>query len=490
MGAIVNANLPEAYRLLHYGSIALARAEERGIPVDMEYCQTQHNRLTRKIKYLNNKMADDPIIKRWRTRYGAKYNEDSNTQLGAVLFGDFKHTTEFKTASGQNATSEASLKSTGLPLVDNIIEIRKLKKIRDTYLRGFMREQVDGILHPTFNLSLVDTYRSSAQDPNIQNIPNRVQFIKKLCRQALLAEEGYLIVFLDYSGVEVRVATCYHQDPNMIAEIEDDKRDMHRDMACQSFMLTPDECSKAARQSAKSGFVFSQFYGDYYVNNANNLWEAISTVGITTTDGMPMKQHLKSKGIGTLKKFTDHMKEVERFFWEEKFGVYGKWRKDMVKQYTKKGYVDSLTGFRYTGFMDHKQVTNYPIQGSAFHCLLKSAINIDHERIKRGWKSGTVGQIHDEVIMAVHPNEYDEVIDVCIDIMTRKLKEQWPWIIVPLDVEPEVVPVGGNWYQKEEAHPIGCPGTCGTKWVYKKKIQHADGYIATCPVCGAEKEYA
>lgn len=101
--------------------------------------------------------------------------------------------------------------------------------------------------------------------------------------------------------------------------------------------------------------------------------------------------------------------------------------------------------------MGRNDVSNYPIQGSAFHFLLRALIEIDRRLRKRKMRSKLVGQIHDSIVGDVHAKELDDFIEMVVDVMTVWLPRKWrSWIIVPIQAEAEVCPVGGNWHQKKE----------------------------------------
>jgi hypothetical protein len=143
--------------------------------------------------------------------------------------------------------------------------------------------------------------------------------------------------------------------------------------------------------------VFPAFYGSYFVQCAPNLWDAIARMSLEI-DGVSLDQHLKQKGIkglgekesdystGRIKTqpgtFLDHVRLVENDFWNERFQVYKKWKDTWYEKYLRRGYFHTLTGFRIDSVLNKKEVSNYPIQGSAFHCLLR-ALTIANRKIKR-----------------------------------------------------------------------------------------------------------
>jgi DNA polymerase I-like protein with 3'-5' exonuclease and polymerase domains len=167
---------------------------------------------------------------------------------------------------------------------------------------------------------------------------------------------------------------------------------------------------------------------------------------------LPLKQHLKSKGIKNYNQFENHLQKVEDKFWNKTFMKYNKWKESHYEKYKKIGYVDSLTGFRCSGVMSKNQVTNYPVQGVAFHCLLWSLIQIHNTLKRENWKTKIIGQIHDELIADVHPDEKDDYLQLVKKVMCHDIREHWPWIITTLDIEATSTPIDGNWHLKKEIH--------------------------------------
>jgi len=461
----------EAYQLLHDGSITLAKIEANGIRIDTSYLAKAQRRLRRRINRTTEKLETSEILKIWKREYKGATNVDSGQQLGHILFEVMGYTGE-KTKHEIYKTDETALAKIDNPFVKDYLQLKKMKKSLTTYLQGIEREVVNGYLHPGFNLNMARTYRSSSDSPNFQNIPIRDPKIAKLIRQAFIARPGRCLVELDYSGIEVCIAACYHQDPTMLEYLEDKTKDMHRDMAMECFRLPLDEMvpsdkrAKQIRYCGKNMFVFPQFYGDWYIDCAKSLWDAIDQLDLQLRDGTSLKEHLRSKGIrergdcdprekprkGTMER---HIQQVEKEFWTKRFPIYDRWKKKWVREYNDRGWMKTLTGFICQGWMKRNEIINYPVQGSAFHCLLKSLIGIQDEIEKQKMESLLVGQIHDSVIGDIPMEELDDFLGMAQDVMVRRLKEAWSWINVPLEVEAEVTPVDGNWYQKKEQSIAG-----------------------------------
>lgn len=461
--------LPEAeraYQLLHDGVIALAHAEQHGIRVDVEYLEDKKEHLTKEINRLEVAFKRTMFFKHWQHTVRGKVNIYSNQQLARFLYKVKKIEMEKETVSGQGATDEEALQRMNIPELNDLLKIRKLKKIRDTYLEGFTREQVDGYIHPFFNLHLVRTYRSSSDHPNFQNIPKRDKEAMNAVRRALYPRPKHQLLELDYSGLEVRIAACYHKDKRMLRYLREPNSDMHGDMTAQIFMIKnfdPDIPSHyILRQATKNGFVFPEFYGDYYGNCADNMacgWCKLPKNKWGDDDGIEIEvdgvkqmigKYMRDKGIKSLGQFSDHVQEIEKDFWGKRFAQYAKWKDDWYNQYKKSGKVEMFTGFQCSGVMGRNDVINYPVQGSAFHCLLWSFIQLDKRLAKKNMETKLVGQIHDSILLDVHPNELEDVVKLAYKVTCQDLPKAWSWIIVPLDIEVDLCPVDSSWAEKEK----------------------------------------
>jgi len=244
--------------------------------------------------------------------------------------------------------------------------------------------------------------------------------------------------------------------------IENPESDMHGDMAKQIFKIENFDKSipehKYLRNAAKNSFVFPQFYGDYYVNCAEGLackWGHLPKSKWKKGQGVPMPEgflsdHLIKVGIKSYSEFEEHIKEVEYDFWYRRFKVYQKWKDKLWKEYQRKGYIDTLTGFRIGGLMRKNEVINSPIQGSAFHCLLWSFIQLDEISEKEGWNTKLIGQIHDSILFDADPKELNYVVPIIERVMTEDIRKAWDWIIVPLEVEMDICEPDRPWSEKKE----------------------------------------
>ena len=456
------ASLMDGYELLHRGAIALAEVERAGLRVDVDYCHAAIKRLDRKIAHYQKVLMDTHECKEWAKKYGPKLNLNSGDQLADMLYNELGYEAKLFTDSGKPATSEEALEILDGPFVEAYFTCKKYEKAKTTYLVGTLNEVVDGFIHPNFSLHNVKSFRSSAQNPNIQNMCIRNKEIGPIVRKMFIprAPDRH-IVEIDFSAIEVRVGACIHKDPNMIAYINDPSKDMHHDLAMDCYLLPHEEVSKDIRQEAKGDFVFAQSYGSWYPECARKLWEACTRMNLKTTSGISLLEHLASKGIkepGLCNKidkpvagtFEHHIAKIEEHFWGTRFAVFGKWRKDIYAEYQRTGEFFSPLGFRYAGLFKRNEVINFSGQGSASGCMLWSLCDIQDALHANKMKTCIIGEVHDSIIADVPSVELDEYIGMACEIMTNKLRNNFDWIIVPIEVEVDVAPAGLSWYDKKK----------------------------------------
>jgi len=455
----ITTTTKDAYMLMHRGELALQKASQNGMRININYCKQKIEELTGIIDKHHNRFWKTKTGKLWNKIYGVKRNINSDLQIRKILFKTMKLKSSKLTSKGNNSVDNEvlSVLANDFPEIKHLLKVRKYMKARDTYLKGLLREQVNGTLHPFFPLHLVRTFRSSSNSPNFHNQPKRDKEIKKIVRSAIYPRLGHQLGSADFSSMEVRIAGCYTQDERLIYDTV--HGDMHLDMAVEIYMLdsldkhNPGEAN--LRQGGKNGFIFPEFYGDYYGNCVPNLlqWAKLGTL----KDGTPALIHLQDKGLirldkhGNIKnsdKFIKHVKNVEDDFWNVRYRTYTKWKKKQWKYYEKRGYVKLLTGFRCSGIMNKKQVINYPIQGTAFHCLLWTFIELT-DRTEQ-WDTVPIGQIHDEVVADIQPEEKKEFFKLTQHIACKELPEAWKWIIVPLKIDAELCAVDRPWHEMED----------------------------------------
>lgn len=461
----------DAYQLLHDGAIALSEIQSNGIGVDIAYLDRVIKETGEHIERLEAELMEDSLWSDWVETFGRKAKITARQQLGEVLFNALGYEVKDhqETEGGQAKTDADTLEQINEPFVHKWLEAEKYRKMRNTFLAGIRREVsgYDGRVHSSYSLNIAKTYRSSSFEPNSQNWPIRDPVMGAMIRSAFVAGEGNVIVEMDYGQIEVRTAACYNHDPVLIDYICDPTRDMHRDMSVECFKLPKKlpadfwkQDGKRMRFFTKNQFVFPQFYGSYYVDCARALWASMEhddfKVGKKRVVDLLKENGIHKRGacnpdmkpmIGT---FEYHIKQVQDYFWNKRFTVYRDWKNEWYQKYLKRGYYDTLTGFRIGGVMRKNDVINYGIQGSAFHCLLWSVIEVMKEIKRRKMRSKIIGQIHDSMLAEVPVSELGEFLKMARVIMVKKVRKHWKWITVPLEVEAEATPPGGSWHEKKE----------------------------------------
>jgi len=438
------------------GLLALSDIQITGINTDPLYYEDIDKELAVQLTEITRKLEESKEAKLFQKEVGRPIKFSSDKDLRELFFDIMKLPVTKKTDTDLPSVDAETLLSLDSDIARDLIKMSKIDKIKGTYIGQFLREiDDDNRLRPFFNLHLVNTYRSSSQGPNFQNIPVRDETAKKYTRSGIFPSKGNLLLDWDYGALEVRIIACATQDPILVKYCTDPSTDMHRDLAAELFKLDHDNVSKKLRFHAKNGFTFPEFYGSYYKNCARNVWTACEKEQLKTQEGQDIFEHLCDahviKSVYDYDGFEEHVQEVEEVFWE-KYRATRTWQENQYKFYEKYGYVETMTGFRFTGYMTRNKLVNYPIQGSAFHCLLYSLINIHDHLLDHNMNSKILGQIHDCLLFDVHPKERDHIVRISQRIACEQIREDWRWIIVPLVIEVEETEIDGSWYSKIETH--------------------------------------
>ena len=436
-----------------------------GIPASYDYYEKQRKNLTVKVNRFKRQLMKGKEALLFKKKFNRPLSITSNSDLGLLFFEVLGYDPVYtgninqKTGKPNYKTDALTLSNIDIPFTRKLDEMKKLEKARGTYIGQFQREIVDGMMYPFFDLHVPVSYRSSSSMPNFQNLPKRNPEIGDMIRKGITPSPNHHIVEADFSGAEVITSVCYHKDKNFYNYLIDPTTDMHRDVACDLWMLdskmlndpkhTPDQkkLAKMIRFFAKNNWTFAQFYGDWYDSCGKNIWEnCITKNNLKLPNGEFLIDHINDQGIGDLEDFLDHCKQVEDKMWNQRFPQYSQWKKDIVKFYLKHGYIETYFGFRFRGYMDKKQCTNFPIQGTSFHLLVYTLIQVDRFIKKNKLRTRLIGQIHDSIIADVHKDElafYLQGVKKIVDGLQDKFK----WLIVPMEIEAEITKTkeeGGN----------------------------------------------
>ena len=348
------------------------------------------------------------------------FNINSTKQLGEILFEKLKLPVVKKTKSGYSTDVDTleKIKSTH-PIIEKILEYRQLMKLNSTYVDGMIPciNEKTGRIHSTFHQTVTATGRISSTDPNLQNIPTRLE-LGRLLRKVFKPAEGKVFVDADYSQIELRVLAHISEDENMVNAFNHGE-DIHKQAASRVFAVPMDEVTKELRSRAKA-VNFGIVYG-------------ISDFGLAEQIGVSRKE---AKNY------------IEQYL--EKYSGIKKFMDNIVEETKEKGYVETIYHRRrYVPELKSKNymvrkfgervAMNTPIQGTAADIMKVAMINVYNELKNRGLKSKIILQIHDELLIETEKSELEEVKDLLVNCMENVIK-----LKVPLKAE---VSVGNNWYE-------------------------------------------
>lgn len=396
---------------LQEGMEDLIKMTVRGIDVDRRYLGKVTYGLNKKIADLKKVIAVSPEAKLFKEKSGGiTFDMDSTDHLKKLFFKYMNLPVISTTAKGNLQVNADVLEKLDLPLSKNIVKIRKTKKIAD-YTSLCYRLSDGGLIHPSLNLHLATTYRSSSDNPNLQNFPKRDAIANRVVRQGIIATPGWQLMAADFGAMEVRGFAWYSKDPTLVRELNEGM-DPHGVWA---------EFLGCSRFDAKNGFVFPLIYGSY--------WKSIHN-------------ELRFRGYKDISE--ERVQEAEKKFWN-KYSYAKEWQNRLIFDYYKKGYVETFLGFRRRGLLRKNQIVNFPIQATCFHCLMWSYRKLDDIQIAEGWKTTQRGQIHDENLFKMWPTEIAHVGRTVERVMTKDIMEEYPWINVNPIAEFAVSKIGGSW---------------------------------------------
>lgn len=348
-----------------------------------------------------------------------EFNINSPKQLGVVLFEHMELPNGKKTKTGYSTAADVLEKlAPKYPIVDQILEYRQLTKLKSTYADGLAGcIASDGRIHGTFNQTITATGRISSTEPNLQNIPVRME-LGRLIRKVFVPREECVFIDADYSQIELRILAHCSGDSQLIQAYKEAK-DIHRMTASQVFHTPFDEVTELQRRNAKA-VNFGIVYG-------------ISSFGLS--------QDLSI----TRKEATQY---IENYF--ETYPGIKAFLDNSVECAKQDGYVVTLFGRRRpvpelqsSNFMQRnfgeRVAMNAPIQGSAADIMKIAMIGVGKELKEKGLKSRLILQVHDELLIETDHSEVEEVKEIL-----RRQMEQAADLDVPLLVDMHT---GSNWYE-------------------------------------------
>lgn len=390
----------------------LASMQIYGFKVERGQLETLSKELDVKIEALIGEIYD---------LAGEEFNINSTKQLGVILFDKLKLPIVKKTKTGYSTDAEVlEILSSQHEIVAKILEYRQLVKLKSTYAEGLISviNPETGKIHSNFNQTVTQTGRISSTEPNLQNIPVRLEMGRNFRKVFVASSDEYTLVDADYSQIELRVLAHIADDKNMLEAFEHGE-DIHRRTASQVFKVKPEDVTFEMRKSAKA-VNFGIVYGISDFGLARDL-------GITRKEAKRYIDSYLENFIGV----RTYMHEIVE---------YGKIKGYVTTLLNRRRYLTELksSNFNIRSFGE-RVAMNTPIQGTAADIIKIAMVNIYKELKQRKLKSRLILQVHDELIIETHKDEVETVKEILKEKMMGAMK-----LNVPLEIDMNV---GKSWYE-------------------------------------------
>jgi DNA polymerase-1 len=386
--------------------------ERAGVQVEAKELKTYGDALAVRIGELEKEIYQEA---------GEEFNINSPKQLGVILFEKMGMKGGKKTKTGYSTSADVLEKlEPEYPIVSHILEYRQLTKLKSTYADGLaVYIGGDQRIHTTFQQTITATGRLSSVEPNLQNIPIRME-LGRMIRKVFVPAKGYTLLDADYSQIELRVLAHMSGDENLIQAYRE-AQDIHRLTASQVFHIPFDEVTDLQRRNAKA-VNFGIVYG-------------ISSFGLSQDLSITRKEAQEY-----IQKYFETYPKIKEFL------------DGCVKDAKEKGYVTTMFGRRRqvpelksSNFMQRsfgeRVAMNAPIQGTAADIIKIAMVRVDRKLKEEGLRSRLLLQVHDELLVETHLDEIEQVKRILSEEMHGAAR-----LSVPLEIDMKQ---GGNWY---EAH--------------------------------------
>lgn len=436
----------ECMQLYQKGIIALCRSHRRGVDLDLDFLREEEKSLlTERDEYIK-KVHESREGRLYKEKTGKELEITNNSEIGKLVYEYLEIEPIRKTDTGKGQVTEEALGELGLGFVTDLLTAKKIEKHCNDFVSKLLHNNVDGRVYPEIGISRARSGRSNAFGMiNIQQIPKRSDLGKRV-RKGFVAPAEYRCGSFDYASVEISTNCCCSKDPVLQAYITQPNSDPHGDSAKSFFMMNDEQVTKQIRQSMKSNWMFLKFYQGWSSSAAKRIFDMWDHT--LTGEGITLHEHMKVRGIDSFFNLRDHAEEQGELLWE-RFSVFHEYQSSKENEYFTKGYIENPAGFRRGNWITANRSVNTPAQNLGFYWLLSAYIDIDEWLIRSKKKSYLWGQIHDDILPMIHEDETQEVIEGIVYYMTKYQEDKYDHIIVPLRTDPELSPLGGNWYQLE-----------------------------------------
>ncbi|WP_342472203.1 DNA polymerase I [Metasolibacillus sp. FSL H7-0170] len=406
----------EQYDLYHELELPLAEIlgtmEITGISVNVETLNQMGEALQKKLAIIEQTIYE---------LAGEEFNINSPKQLGVILFDKLGLPVLKKTKTGYSTAADVLEKlQSEHDIVKHILDYRQLAKLQSTYIEGLTKEihEEDGKVHTRFQQALTATGRLSSTDPNLQNIPIRLEEGRKIRQAFVPSKEGWVLFAADYSQIELRVLAHMCQDATLVEAFKEGM-DVHTRTAMDVFGVTnPDEVTANMRRTAKA-VNFGIIYG-------------ISDYGLSQNLDIPRKKAAEfiENYLQSFPGVKDYMESIVADAKRDGF---------VTTILNRRRYLPEInsSNFNLRSFAE-RTAMNTPIQGSAADIIKKAMIDMDARLQKEGLQAKLLLQVHDELIFEAPAEEIEILERIVPEVMESAIK-----LAVPLKVDYSH---GQSWY--------------------------------------------
>ncbi|UOQ94109.1 DNA polymerase I [Halobacillus shinanisalinarum] len=392
-------------------ALILGEMEHQGVRVDIERLKQMGSELEERLNSIREAIYE---------LAGETFNLNSPKQLGPILFEKLELPVIKKTKTGYSTSADILEQLEDQhEIIPKILLYRQLSKLQSTYIEGLLKvvDESSKMIHTRFNQALAQTGRLSSIEPNLQNIPIRLEEGRKIRQAFVPSEEGWVMFSSDYSQIELRVLAHIAQDEKLVKAYKEGK-DIHTQTASEVFDVPENEVTSQMRRHAKA-VNFGIVYGisDYGLSQS---------LGITRKEAKLFIDKYLNSYPGVKEYMDESVREAKRLGY-------------VTTLMQRRRYLPDITSrnFNKRSFAE-RTAMNTPIQGSAADIIKKAMIDLNHRLDEDGFQARMLLQVHDELILEAPEEEIEKLKSVVAEVMENTVKLE-----VPLEVDYSY---GPTWY--------------------------------------------
>lgn len=392
-------------------ALILGRMEHRGVLVDQKRLEEMGAELESRLTAIEKDIFE---------LAGESFNLNSPKQLGPILFEKLNLPVIKKTKTGYSTSADVLEQLEDQhEIISSILMYRQLGKLKSTYIEGLLKviNEDTHKIHTRFNQALTQTGRLSSTEPNLQNIPIRLEEGRKIRQAFIPSKENWVIFASDYSQIELRVLAHIAQDEKLIEAFREGQ-DIHTQTASEVFGVAKEDVTSEMRRQAKA-VNFGIVYG-------------ISDYGLSQSLDIPRKeaQAFIDKYLESYPGVKTYMEETVQ---EAKQVGY------VTTFMNRRRYLPELTSRNFNRRnAAERTAMNTPIQGSAADVIKKAMIDLENRLAEENLEAKMLLQVHDELILEAPEEEVEQLKEVVASVMEQTVK-----LDVPLKVDYSY---GSTWY--------------------------------------------